>query len=133
MDIQGARGPCPPPRPVKISHKKDGHQRRPHRFHISRPPSYPATGSATEIYVIFWIYSGEKWHLKLQETLVWNTHTNVSSNSSLLPGGQNLLLWKKTFSFAQSVSLYSRVIKCTQSCCSIHMQCINYIVECYVL
>ena len=27
-----------PPRRVKISHKKDGHQRRPHRFHVSRPP-----------------------------------------------------------------------------------------------
>ena len=33
----GARGPCPPG-PVKIGHKKDGRQRRPHRFHVSRPP-----------------------------------------------------------------------------------------------
>ena len=32
-----AGGPCPPG-PVKISHKKDGRQRRPHRFHVSRPP-----------------------------------------------------------------------------------------------
>ena len=24
--------------PVKISHKKDGHRRWPHRFHVSRPP-----------------------------------------------------------------------------------------------
>ena len=31
-------GPCPPPGPVKISHKKDGHQIRPHRFHVSYPP-----------------------------------------------------------------------------------------------
>ena len=36
----------PPPYPVTISHKKDGCQRRPHKFHISRPP-YPATESAT--------------------------------------------------------------------------------------
>ena len=35
-----------PPVPVKISLKKDGHQRRLHRFHISCPP-YPAAGSAT--------------------------------------------------------------------------------------
>ena len=28
----------PPPRPVKISHKKDGCQRRPHRFHVSQIP-----------------------------------------------------------------------------------------------
>ena len=28
----------PSPGPVKISHKKDGHQRRPHRFHVPRPP-----------------------------------------------------------------------------------------------
>ena len=28
----------PPPRPVKISRKKEGRQWRPHRFHVSRPP-----------------------------------------------------------------------------------------------
>ena len=26
------------PRPCKISHKKDGHQRQPHRIHVSQPP-----------------------------------------------------------------------------------------------
>ena len=37
-----------PPGPVKIDHKKDGRQRRPHRFHVSRPPPpYPAAGTAT--------------------------------------------------------------------------------------
>ena len=37
-----------PPGPVKIGHKKDGRQRRPHRFHVSRPPSpYPAAGSTS--------------------------------------------------------------------------------------
>ena len=30
-----------PPGPVKIGHKKDGRQRRPHRFHVSRPPPLP--------------------------------------------------------------------------------------------
>ena len=34
----GPRGPWPPPGPVKIGHKKDGRQRRLHRFHVSRPP-----------------------------------------------------------------------------------------------
>ena len=43
---RGTRGSCPPPGPVKISHKKDGRRRRVHRFHVSRPP-YLATGSAT--------------------------------------------------------------------------------------
>ena len=39
------RGPCPPS-PVQISHKKDGRQRRPHRFHVScPPPPHPAAGS----------------------------------------------------------------------------------------
>ena len=38
----------PPPGPVKIGHKKDGRQRRPHRFHVSRPPPYPTAGSATD-------------------------------------------------------------------------------------
>ena len=37
-----------PTGPVKIGHKKDGRRRRPHRFHVSRPPPYPAAGSATE-------------------------------------------------------------------------------------
>ena len=37
-DPGGARGPCTPPGPMKISHKKDGHQRWPHRFHVSRAP-----------------------------------------------------------------------------------------------
>ena len=43
----GAEGVMAPPGPVKIGHKKDGRQRRPHRFHVSRPPPYPAAGSAT--------------------------------------------------------------------------------------
>ena len=29
---------APNPSPVKISHKKDGRQRQPHRFHVSCPP-----------------------------------------------------------------------------------------------
>ena len=48
-DPGGAEGAMTPPGgPVKIDHKKDGQRRRPHRFHISRPPPYPAAGSATE-------------------------------------------------------------------------------------
>ena len=34
----GGRGGRGPPGPVKISHKKDGRRRRPHRFHVSWPP-----------------------------------------------------------------------------------------------
>ena len=37
-DPGGAEGAMAPPGPVKIGHKKDGHRRRPHRFHVSRPP-----------------------------------------------------------------------------------------------
>ena len=33
--------------PVKINHKKDGCRRQPYRLHVSRPLTYPATGSAT--------------------------------------------------------------------------------------
>ena len=33
----GPRGPWPPS-PVETSHKKDGRQRQPHRFHVSWPP-----------------------------------------------------------------------------------------------
>ena len=35
---KGAMGPAPPPVPVKTSHKKDGHHRRPLIFHVSWPP-----------------------------------------------------------------------------------------------
>ena len=44
---RGGEGAMAPPGPVKIGHKKDGRRRRPHRFHVSRPPPYPAAGSAT--------------------------------------------------------------------------------------
>ena len=37
-DPGGAEGAMAPPGPVKIGHKKDGCRRRPHRFHVSRPP-----------------------------------------------------------------------------------------------
>ena len=38
----GAEGAMPPPSPVQISHKKDGCQRRLHRFHVSwAPPTRP--------------------------------------------------------------------------------------------
>ena len=43
MDSSGSKeggrgGHAPSPGPVKITHKKDGHQRRLHRFHVSAPP-----------------------------------------------------------------------------------------------
>ena len=41
----GARGQWPPsPVEIDLSHKKDGHQRWPHIFHVSCPP-HPAAGS----------------------------------------------------------------------------------------
>ena len=35
---RGRGGHAPPPRPCKNVIKEDGHQRRPYRFHVSRPP-----------------------------------------------------------------------------------------------
>ena len=46
-DPGGAEGPWPSPGPVKVNHKKDGHQRRPRTFHVSRSSPYPAVGSVT--------------------------------------------------------------------------------------
>ena len=51
---EGQGGHDPPPGPVKISHKKDGRQRRPHRFHVSYPPPlHTAAGSATGFEIMF--------------------------------------------------------------------------------
>ena len=61
-DPGGPRGPWPPPGPVKIGHKKDGHRRRPHRFHVSRPPPYPAAGSATGQWLLMGAFNLE-WHI----------------------------------------------------------------------
>ena len=41
----GDEGRAHPPQPIKISHKKHDHQRRPQIFHVSCP--HPVTGSAT--------------------------------------------------------------------------------------
>ena len=38
---RGGRGGHGPPWPCENSHKKDGRRRRPHRFHVSRPPPLP--------------------------------------------------------------------------------------------
>ena len=47
---RGGKGATTPPLiSVKISHKKHGHQRWSHRFHVSRPLPYPTTGSATAL------------------------------------------------------------------------------------
>ena len=65
IDIRGLRiavadpgGPwesCPPPGPVKISHKNDGHHRRPHRFHVSQhiPPQPPCSR-----WIRYWMVTG---------------------------------------------------------------------------
>ena len=47
---RGAEGAMAPPGPVKIGHKTDGHRRGLHRFHVSQPTPYPATGSATRTF-----------------------------------------------------------------------------------
>ena len=56
-DQGGAREPYPPD-PVKITHKKDGYQRQPHRFHVSHPtrpldplPSHNVSNGLAKTYV----------------------------------------------------------------------------------
>ena len=47
-DAEGPRGPCPPPGPVKISHKKMAAEGgRIDFMFLGPPPPYPAAGSAT--------------------------------------------------------------------------------------
>ena len=75
---RGPRGPCPPLGPVKISHKKDGHWRRSHRFRVSHNPPYPAAGSATELRMRNGFFGGD---IKVHEDripkltiLTWRVH-----------------------------------------------------------
>ena len=65
-DLGEAEGAMAPPSgPVKISHKKDGHQRQPHRFHVSQHPRYLTTGSATDT-SITGVFNGYDIHQKLR-------------------------------------------------------------------
>ena len=65
----GERGTWPPG-PVKISHKKDGHQRRPHRFHVSQPP-LPSSWIHYWLEVKFFIHIYEKY---LIDSVVCRNH-----------------------------------------------------------
>ena len=50
-DLVGVlRGPCPPPSPVQISHKKVGRQRRPHGFHGIHTLSAPLHAGIHNMY-----------------------------------------------------------------------------------
>ena len=77
---RGARGewPCPPPRPVKISHKKDGRLWQPHRFHVSRPPPYPAAGSATGEGVYLYIPGACTFPIRTQNLFNFSVFQNFS-------------------------------------------------------
>ena len=67
----GCRGGHGPPGPVKTSHKKDGRQRRPHRFHVSWPP---LPGRWIRCWVVTNVYS----NLKQQLTLKLRGHCGIS-------------------------------------------------------
>ena len=61
------RGGGHAPGPVKISHKKDGRRRCPHRFHVLSPPPYSATGSATALESAVWAGLGSSGSSGCQE------------------------------------------------------------------
>ena len=52
-DPGGRGGHDPPPSPVKISHKKDGCQIRPQRFHVFRPPSTRPLDPLLEVVILY--------------------------------------------------------------------------------
>ena len=89
------RGPCPPPpRPVQISHNKDGRQRRPHRFHVSCPPSPPGRWIRCCYRLVFCGFTTDKPKLKTELNahlhLPFFLHRPASTQglSSTLHGGK---------------------------------------------
>ena len=73
---------APLPGPVKIGHKKDGRQRRSHKFHVSRPPLTRPLDPLLQNGVLFI-------HRDVGET----TYLDGRSDSSLLiePGFQRMI------------------------------------------
>ena len=68
-----------PPGPVKIGHKKDGHRRRPHRFHVSRPihtqpldPLLQSTGNYKELCPFR--HENKVKKIKRQEVILFSTN-----------------------------------------------------------
>ena len=63
-----------PPHPVKISHKKDGHRRQPHRFHVSCSPPpphgcwihYRDLSMPTQISLFFFFYKKDMLNISLK-------------------------------------------------------------------
>ena len=79
---RGAEGAMAPPGPVKISHKKDGHQRRPHRFHVS---CYWWVGWVELGWAGYLIYSFVKW-------LLVRLHIRLTLTYNMRPGASHLIV-----------------------------------------
>ena len=93
----GRRGPWPPG-PVKISHKKDGHKRRAHRFHVS----HPLTGH----WIRYWYQS--KTYIK--SPLKWLINL-ISHQSELLSISHHINLIEQKFPFSPQIELNIRKLK----------------------
>ena len=74
----GGQGGHGPPGPVKIGHKKDGHQRQPHRFHVSQPPFTPPL----DLLLI------PLFHRSIPEAVNWGTVLGVVPASSFFGNSQ---------------------------------------------
>ena len=81
-DPEGAKGAMAPPGPVKIGHKKDGRQRRPHRFHVSRPPLTRLLDPLLYLNAVL-TRSQRYLNIYIRETIL---RTKVSLRGSLAPG-----------------------------------------------
>ena len=116
-DPEGPRGPCPTLGPVKINHKKDGRQRRPHRFHVSCPP--PLTRPLDPL--LKW-YQYRQW-LTIRRSVIHTESINIFTKYTIC-GQQKLII--------------SCTLKVNQKYLYLYKYCIdwctcNYLMNFYVL
>ena len=83
-----------PPGPVKISHKKDGGQRRPHRFHVSRPTALRSR------WICYWCYS--------MIGFMVHSHCSSSGSSGWVRGAKKHEIYAAAFGSHLFYNLFSQ-------------------------
>ena len=105
------------------SHKKDGRQRRPHRFHVSPPPlaAESATGTTSECKKFKWLLLTVSVQVRIQDLVKEGPQllrpkvadvtkwSRTSEASNLCPGSRTRLRAMETFGFLMFKYAFSHI------------------------